>query len=179
MNKLVGPLSKRYAIRHFLIQDQDIALWLIVSIRFQVLFHSPLRGAFHLSLTVLVHYRSPKVFSFSEWAPMIHTGFLGSRATQGHQFETTCFSNTGLSPSMVALSRDILLNSCFVTQFQSCRYWILGLTTPRIATAATYHAIRVWAFPLSLAATRGIISFPRGTKMFQFPHLPPSYLLFL
>ena len=26
--------------------------------RFQVLFHSPQRGAFHLSLTVLVHYRS-------------------------------------------------------------------------------------------------------------------------
>ena len=33
-------------------------LGLLVSIRFQVLFHSPLRGAFHLSLTVLVHYRS-------------------------------------------------------------------------------------------------------------------------
>ena len=30
----------------------------LVSIRFQVLFHSPVRGSFHLSLTVLVHYRS-------------------------------------------------------------------------------------------------------------------------
>ncbi len=30
----------------------------LVSARFQVLFHSPVRGAFHLSLTVLVHYRS-------------------------------------------------------------------------------------------------------------------------
>ena len=30
----------------------------LVSARFQVLFHSPTRGAFHLSLTVLVHYRS-------------------------------------------------------------------------------------------------------------------------
>ena len=29
-----------------------------VSVWFQVLFHSPVRGAFHLSLTVLVHYRS-------------------------------------------------------------------------------------------------------------------------
>ena len=28
-----------------------------------VLFHSPLRGSFHLSLTVLVHYRSSKIFS--------------------------------------------------------------------------------------------------------------------
>ena len=31
---------------------------LLVSMRFQGLFHSPYRGTFHLSLTVLVHYRS-------------------------------------------------------------------------------------------------------------------------
>ena len=30
----------------------------LVDARFQVLFHSPVRGAFHLSLTVLVRYRS-------------------------------------------------------------------------------------------------------------------------
>ena len=30
----------------------------VVSVRFQGLFHSPVRGTFHLSLTVLVHYRS-------------------------------------------------------------------------------------------------------------------------
>ena len=32
---------------------------LLVNKRFQVLFHSPNRGTFHLSLTVLVHYRLP------------------------------------------------------------------------------------------------------------------------
>ena len=31
---------------------------LLVGKRFQVLFHSPHRGTFHLSLTVLVRYRS-------------------------------------------------------------------------------------------------------------------------
>src|ERR1700693_4964236 len=40
-------------------QAPGIALPLLVGIRFQVLFHSPHRGSFHLSLTVLVHYRSP------------------------------------------------------------------------------------------------------------------------
>ena len=30
----------------------------LVGVRFQELFHSPARGTFHLSLTVLVHYRS-------------------------------------------------------------------------------------------------------------------------
>ena len=29
------------------------------------LFHSPLRGSFHLSLTVLVHYRSSRIFSLT------------------------------------------------------------------------------------------------------------------
>ena len=33
------------------------ALSQVVSTLFQVLFHSPYRGSFHLSLTVLVHYR--------------------------------------------------------------------------------------------------------------------------
>ena len=39
--------------------ERIIVLRLLVNIRFQGLFHSPLRGAFHLSLAVLVHYRSP------------------------------------------------------------------------------------------------------------------------
>ena len=30
----------------------------LVGNKFQILFHSPNRGTFHLSLTVLVHYRS-------------------------------------------------------------------------------------------------------------------------
>ena len=49
--------------------DPLLALQLLVSLRFQVLFHSPNRGTFHLSLTVLVHYRSPNVFSLREWTP--------------------------------------------------------------------------------------------------------------
>jgi hypothetical protein len=36
----------------------EIVLRLLVSVRFQELFHSPHWGTFHLSLTVLVHYRS-------------------------------------------------------------------------------------------------------------------------
>ncbi len=34
------------------------ALRPLVGVRFQELFHSAVRGAFHLSLTVLVRYRS-------------------------------------------------------------------------------------------------------------------------
>src|SRR5690606_2380904 len=42
----------------------------------------PSRGAFHLSLTVLVHYRSPRVFSLRGWSPRIPTGFPVSRGTR-------------------------------------------------------------------------------------------------
>ena len=49
--------------------DPLLALQLFVGFRFQVLFHSPNRGTFHLSLTVLVHYRSSSVFSLREWTP--------------------------------------------------------------------------------------------------------------
>ena len=41
----------------------------------------PSRGAFHLSLTVLVHYRSLRVFSLGRWSSRIRTGFHVSRAT--------------------------------------------------------------------------------------------------
>ena len=55
----------------------------LVNERFQVLFHSPVRGSFHLSLTV---YWStiglPGVFSLAGWSPRIRTGFLVPRPTQ-------------------------------------------------------------------------------------------------
>ena len=75
------------------------ALRPVVSAWFQVLFHSPRRGSFHLSLTVLVHYRSPNVFSLGKWSPQIPTGFHVSRRTQdthqsslGFIYRTVTFS---------------------------------------------------------------------------------------
>ena len=76
-----------------------LALRLLVSLRFQVLFHSPNGGTFHLSLTVLVHYRSPNVFSLGEWTPQIPTG-LACPVVLRYLAEANQFSHTGLSPSM-------------------------------------------------------------------------------
>ena len=44
---------------------------------FQVLFQRPHRPAFHLSLTVLVHYRSSKVFSLTRQYSQIHSRYSG------------------------------------------------------------------------------------------------------
>ena len=76
-----------------------LALQLFVGFRFQVLFHSPNRGTFHLSLTVLVHYRSPNVFSLGEWTPQIPAG-LACPAVLRYLAEDNQFSHTGLSPSL-------------------------------------------------------------------------------
>jgi hypothetical protein len=45
----------------------------VVSTRFQSLFHSPRRGSFHLSLTVLFRYRSSSVFSLGRWTSQLPT----------------------------------------------------------------------------------------------------------
>ena len=68
-------------------------------------------------------------------------------------------SPTGLSPSLTGLSRPF-------------GYLLLCLMQSFYPDSAETES--VWALPLSLAATDGIdsLSFPPGTKMFQFPGLP-------
>ena len=66
-------------------------------------FHSPNRGTFHLSLTVLVHYRSLSVFSLREWTPLLPTG-LACPAVLRYPARVDQFSFTGLSPSLVGNS---------------------------------------------------------------------------
>ena len=61
--QLAGSLNKRHKVRLLIPHEPkptlkiNIALPSLVSTEFQVLFHSPKRGSFHLSLTVLVRYR--------------------------------------------------------------------------------------------------------------------------
>ena len=53
----------------------------LVSNKFQVLFHSPNRGSFHLSLTVLFAIGRYRVFSLMPWSAHIHTTFRVCGAT--------------------------------------------------------------------------------------------------
>jgi hypothetical protein len=46
-------------------------------------------------------------------------------------------------------------------------------SSPLTAAPTGSYAVTVWAPPRSLAATKGILSFPAGTEMFQFPTCPP------
>ena len=101
-----------------------LALRLFVSLWFQVLFHSPHRGAFHLSLTVLVHYRSQNVFSLGEWSPQIPTGLHGSGGTQVPSGSFTVFVY-GAITLYGRLSHTFLLTVQFFTSM------CLALQPPR------------------------------------------------
>ena len=85
------------------------------------------------------------------------------------------FRLRGLSPSMATLSSSLRLESGFVTPL-GLRSDPAGPYNPRCTTATAFGMQRVWALPLSLATTQGMISLPGGTKMFQFPPFPPPSL---
>ena len=101
--RLTRWLILQKARRHTL-PRRAIVLRPFVSIRFQVLFHSPYRGSFHLSFTVLVHYRSLNVFGLGKWASQIPAG-LACPAVLRYPTRVCPVSPTGLSPSMAQLSR--------------------------------------------------------------------------
>ena len=102
---------------------------------------SPLRGAFHLSLTVLVHYRSLLLFSLGGWSPQLPTSFLVARGTQETigRFKRLA---TGLSPSLVTRSKRVRIAR---RSRDDCSY----------NPARSYERM-VWAWPGSLATTTGI-----------------------
>ena len=116
----------------------------------------PFRGSFHLSLTVLVHYRSLRVFSLGRWSSRFPTGFLVSRSTQER--------HRG-SPRRFAYGAVTLYRLPFQGSSASGRiaHFLAGSQpgpmtpyNPARTTPASYHARAVWALPRSLATTRGI-----------------------
>src|SRR5438270_2547089 len=138
VDALAGSFYKRHAISPCLLVQE----WPLTAGEYVVSgsLSSPSRGAFHLSLTVLVHYRSLLVLSLGGWSPQLPTRFLVSRGTQDtHRNASSCL--TGLSPALVVLS------STFRSSIHSC--------------CGSYNPTRsndqmVWAPPVSLATTPGI-----------------------
>ncbi len=80
------------------------ALQLLVGDTVSGTFSLPSRGAFHLSLTVLVRYRWQRVFSLRRWSSQIPTRFLVSRGTRVSA-RAGPFSSTGLSPSVMCFPK--------------------------------------------------------------------------
>ena len=108
-------------------QTFNFTLLLFVSIWFQILFHSPHRGTFHLSLTVLVHYRLQEVFSLIQWVGSLPTAFHINRSTQEYnQHRSIFFIYWTITVYGLSFQR-VLLKINFVTMF-------FGLTVPKHCT---------------------------------------------
>jgi hypothetical protein len=153
---------------------------LTVGRRFQGLFHSPRRGAFHLSLAVLVRYRSLGVFSLGPWSARLPAGFLVSRGTHGPAPGRRLGAGYGAVTPCGAPSQALRLPSRLLTPRGPGEGLRAGRPTPPPHRLAGHSAAGVWAPPRSLAATCGIssMSAPRGTEMFQFPRCPsPSRVI--
>jgi len=105
-----------------------------VSQRFQVLFHSPHRGTFNLSLAVLVHYRSVWVFSLGPWPGRIPTGFHVSRGTQEPHLASFKFHIRGfhsLWPAIPSCSTTIYYTVMWVLQHPNkLRFRLLRFRSP-------------------------------------------------
>ena len=138
----------------------------------------PSRGSFHLSLTVLVRYRSSGVFSLGGWSPRLPTGFHVSRGTRERgpgsplPFGYGAFTLFG-PPFQDGSPREGIGN--FPTGPQP------GPATshnPPRATPAGLAPAGFGLFPFRSPLLREsrLISFPPGTEMFQFPGFPPHRL---
>ena len=121
--------------------------------RFQDLFHSPPGVLFAFPSRYWCAIDRLRVFSLGGWAPHIQTGFLVPRPTL----------------ELTRVEKDFAYGAITLYRWPSqaiqlsFSYLMLWSVTPTLRL--------VWAVPLSLAATYGIdfLSFPLGTKMFQFP----------
>jgi hypothetical protein len=124
---------------------------------------SPSRGAFHLSLTVLVHYRSLKVFSLGGWSPLLPTnspGFVVLRIP----------ARSARSPLQVSHPlRWRFPTPSGLLCFPSC--WSYN---PCPSRKTTRFGLVPFRSPL-LRESR-LISLRRATEMFQFAHCPSSCL---
>ena len=86
-----------------------IVLHLLVSIGFQVLFHSPPGVLFTFPSQYFSTIGHQVVFSLRGWSPCLHTEFLVLRATLDTASSIN-FSLTGLSPSSVSPSNELQLS---------------------------------------------------------------------
>ena len=103
----------------------------IVSIRFQVLFHSPPGVLFTFPSRYLSAIGHQVVFRLSKWSCQIHTGFHGPRATRDPCKEVTTFRLRGSHPLCPAFP-DRSTTPRLSHSPPDRQIWQAGPTTPRV-----------------------------------------------
>jgi hypothetical protein len=125
--------------------------------------NSPHRGSFHLSLAVLVHYRS--IGSIQAYEMVLADSGRIARVPPylGFPLSFKSVSATGLSPSMARLSRRL-----------AYRLSVLNAAPlPRLNSLRRFGLFR---FRSPLLAESSFLSSPPGTEMFHFPGFARHHL---
>lgn len=130
----------------------------LVGIRFQGLFHSFIQGSFHLSLTVLVHYRSLESIQPCGMVPADSDGIPRAPPYSGYHKESISFRLQDYH----FLRFSFPANS---TMIQFCNSYIMVLQPQSI------DWFGLFPFRSPLLGKSIFLSFPPLTKMFQFSGL--------
>ena len=117
---------------------------------------SPHRGSFHLSLTVLVHYRSTGSIQACEMVLADSGRITRVPPYLGTPLGQDPISATGLSPSLAHLSRWLA-------------YKVLVLIAVPQPLPSFLRRFSLLRFRSPLLAESRLLSFPPGTEMFHFP----------
>jgi hypothetical protein len=142
---------------------------------FQVLFHSPPGVLFTFPSRYSFAIGRQEYLALDGGPPSFpherpSTWYSGGQIWRAINFAYGAVTLSG-PPFLTGSTRDRFCNSSGSMQGPDTDSY-----NPDSETAATYHAESVWAIPVSLATTQGMISFPPATEMFQFADLPPSGL---
>ena len=137
-------------------------LRLLVSVKFQVLFHSPPGVLFTFPSRYYSAIGHQVVFSLGGWSPLLPTRFHVPCGTLVPAARSS-LSSTGLLPALVPLSNGLRLDT------------FDGLCRP---TTPDVRRLPVWASPRSLAATKRIVLtlFSSGYLDVSVHRVPSVYL---
>jgi hypothetical protein len=128
---------------------------LLVSRRFQVLFHSPPGVLFTFPSRYLFTIGRRGVFSLGGWSPLIPTGFHVPRGTRDSTWVLDLFRLRDCHP----------LWWIFPDPSATCLKTFLVVPQPPVKKTG----FRLLPFRSPLLRESRLISFPLGTEMFHFP----------
>jgi hypothetical protein len=152
-----------------------MGLRLLVGNRFQVLFHSPPGVLFTFPSRYWFTIGGKECLALGGGPPEFPQGF-SCPAVLGCPTGAERLSSTGLSPSLAGRSSPVRVDVWFLTPRGDYRLpcWV---PRPRPGNAGKLSSPdRFGLFPVRspLLGKSLLFSLPRGTKMFQFPRLPPQ-----
>ena len=148
-----------------------LALRLLVGTRFQVLFHSPPGVLFTFPSRYSCTIGRQEYLALERGRPSFLRDFTCPTVLKVRSSPLIFFAYKAFTFFGAAFQQTSAKD---VKTVRGAQPTALRPYNPSFATPVRFSTKEVWALPLSLAATEGIslISFPRGTKMFQFPRCP-------